>query len=67
MNNGTKYRYTGPIMSFGQCIKDCWTGETFATSTTKALNNLKYQVKKLCNLTSNSRIDLPGKLEEIYE
>lgn len=61
-----KYRYSGPIMSFGKMIVSKWEGETYAPSETKAKSNLAYQAKKACNLVSGSSINLPGQIKEVY-
>lgn len=57
-----KYSYSGPVTSFGICVTQKWTGETYATSEKKARNNLSYQYKKYNNRIALSRIELPGKI-----
>lgn len=56
------YIYDGPIMHFDTCLSSKWHAETKAPSKQKALSNLTYQAKKVCNLVANTTVTLPGKL-----
>lgn len=60
------YKYEGAVTSFGSVI-DHWEGRTQAESESKAKANLMFQYKRNPdhNLTINSKIELPGKLEVI--
>ena len=60
-----KWRYEGPVVEFGKCICNYWSGETTAVSEKEAQNNLKYQFKKQNNKTAASKITMPGKLVRI--
>lgn len=60
-----KYIYRGPIMAFGRCVCDYWVGETWASTKWKAKNNLLYQAKKYCNLTSGGHVELPGTIKMV--
>lgn len=60
-----KYRYSGPVMWFNNCIVNKWTGETMAVSPEKARSNLAYQFKKQNHFVKSANITLPGKLEEV--
>lgn len=62
---GDRYIYEGPILVFGKCVCDIWKGETWASSETKAKNNLLYQAKKYCNLTSGGHVELPGTIKMV--
>lgn len=56
------YYYSGPVMEFGKCIADKWTGSTMAVSEKKARANLTYQYKVSNGKAPRSKITLPGKL-----
>ena len=58
----SKYKYEGPITSFGRVLAWDWKGETTAESAPKAKSNLAFQFKQANNLVRGSRIELPGKL-----
>ena len=58
----SKYKYEGPVTSFGRVLAWNWKGETIAESAAKAKSNLSFQFKKANNLVHGSRIELPGKL-----
>ena len=60
-----KYVYEGPVTQFGFLLTDCWKGETYAPSESKARSNLIYQFKKNNNKTVGSKIILPGKIKNI--
>lgn len=60
-----RYLYRGPVMEFDRCIVNSWTGQTEASSETKAKSNLSYQFKKHNNRTANAKITLPGKLLKV--
>lgn len=61
-----KYRYDGPIMFFGSCIANHWSGETMAVSEAKAKTNLEYQCKKELHLNPTAKITLPDKVIKVY-
>ena len=56
------YEYKGPVMEFGRCVADRWTGITKAETESKAKSNLQYQFKCVTGRGKNCRIELPGKL-----
>lgn len=58
----SKYKYEGPVTSFGRVLAWEWRGETVAESTAKAKSNLAFQFKKANNLLRGARIELPGKI-----
>lgn len=60
-----KYGYDGPVMEFGVCIANRWTGQTVAVSEKKARSNLAYQFKKHNNRIASSNVTLPGKITPI--
>lgn len=60
-----KYKYDGPVMVFGKCVTDRWTGETMAKSKKQAKSNLTYQVKKQMNLVAGTKITLPGEIKSV--
>ena len=62
-----KYSYQGPVMEFGTCITDRWSGSTYAISENKARSNLAYQFKKKYNRVANTKISLPGKIILVEE
>lgn len=57
-----KYIYNGPVMEFGTCVMNRWSGETMAVSEAKAKNNLTYQYKKSHNRLAGTKVTLPGKI-----
>lgn len=57
-----KYIYEGPVMEFNRLVAEHWTGETIASSESKARNNLAYQYKKKNNRLADTKVTLPGKL-----
>lgn len=59
-----RYFYEGPVLSFGKCIADKWSGTTIASSEAKARNNLGYQYKKRNGKAATFNVTLPGKLIE---
>ncbi len=61
-----KYSYNGPVTEFGRCIVNNWQGTTYASSESRARNNLAYQFKTQNNRMASSKIDLPGKLSIIF-
>lgn len=58
-----KYKYNGPVYSFGTCIANRFKAETVATSEEKARSNMAYQFKKKYGYTRNTNILLTGKME----
>ena len=66
MEEYKRYRYTGPVTSFGKILTENWTGETFAVSEKKARSNLIFQYKKYYGkVTAQTKIELPNKLTEV--
>lgn len=61
----SKFKYDGPVMAFGNCISNKWSGSTYAVSKKKAESNLIYQFKKNNNMTPDAMITLPGKVREV--
>ena len=56
------YMYTGRVLDqYGNVLCSYWTGETEATSRSKALSNLKYRFRKQDG--KHIRLELPDKLE----
>lgn len=55
------YNYKGPVVAFGKVIANNWSGETIATSRSKALNNLAHKFKKDAKLLPSARINLIDK------
>lgn len=62
-----RYRYSGPVYEFDQCVMSKWTAETIAVSEAKAKNNLTYRYKKEHRLPANSSITLPNKVRLVKE
>lgn len=62
-----KYRYSGPVVQFGKCICNRWTGETIAPTERKAKSNLSFQFKMQNRNAAGAKISLPGKLEILEE
>lgn len=58
----TRYLYDGPVLEFDRIVASRWSGETYATSETKARNNLVFQFKKETGRIPRSKIVLPGKI-----
>ena len=65
MQGYNKYSYDGPVLIFDKIATNHWRGETTAPSENKARSNLAYQFKKQNDLTSNTRVTLPGKVRQI--
>lgn len=61
------YLYDGPVKNMGQIIAENWRAETRAMSEKKALSNFKYQYKKSHNMSSGTKIDMPGNIVSIKE
>jgi len=59
------YIYEGPVMEFGRCVQNTWTGKTVAVSEKKARSNFAYQWKMQNNKMENSRVELPGEIRTI--
>lgn len=57
-----RYTYDGPVTEFGKCINPRWKAATYANSVSKAKSNLTYQFKMQYGKTSNTKIDIPGKI-----
>lgn len=57
-----KFKYDGPVTSFGRVIQEQWEGYTIAESEKKAKNNLIFQFKKNNNMIAGSKVELPGDL-----
>lgn len=62
-----RYRYSGPVYEFDQCVASKWTAETVAVSEAKARSNLTYRYKYEHRLPANSCIKLPNKVQLIKE
>ena len=60
-----KYRYIGPVESFGKCICNRVVMETTATSVEKARSNIAYRYKRQHEIMSNAQIGLPGEIIKI--
>lgn len=60
-----RYSYDGPVMVFGDCVRNRWKSETMAVSPEKARSNLAYQYKKLTHRAPDSRVRLPGAIRLI--
>lgn len=58
------YTYDGPVMEFGKVVANRWTGGTFAPSEARARSNLTYQFKQQYGRTPNTKITLPGKIQQ---
>lgn len=52
------YIYHGPVYKFETCIDPNWEAVTSAKSKAKALNNLRYRVKKELGLIPSTKIIL---------
>lgn len=63
--NKKLYKYEGEVYSFENCICRFWSGQTYASSESKARSNLAYQFKKANNYLPTMKITLPGKIEEV--
>lgn len=59
------YIYKGPIYAFETLKEYYYEAETWATSPTKARNNIAYRYKKEHNIASNCKLTLPGELREL--
>lgn len=57
-----QYSYDGPVMAFGRCVAEHWTGTTVAVSEKKAKSNLLFQWKRDNGYTPSAKISLPGKV-----
>lgn len=64
-DKGHKYFYDGPVQQFDKIVAFRWTGETYATSPSKAKSNLTFRYKKEHGLDSHAKITLPGKIERV--
>lgn len=56
------YSYNGPVLEFNRIIANCWHGQTYAVSETKARSNLVFQFKKETGRVPRTKITLPGKI-----
>ena len=56
------YSYNGPVLEFDRCIINQWTGQTYATSESKARSNLAFQFKRETGRLPRTKITLPGKI-----
>lgn len=59
------YHYKGPVTAFGRVITESWEGYTNAVSEGKARSNLAYQYKRENKRSATSRVELPGKIENV--
>lgn len=64
MSDAYKYEYVGAVVENGILIMSNWSASTYASSSKKAINNLKFRFKKENNKPVNSKIELPGKLTQ---
>lgn len=53
-----KYIYEGAVFVFDNCVATKWRGETYATTSAKAKNNLIYQFKKQNGYSASAKVDL---------
>ncbi len=60
-----KYMYEGPVMEFETLLTNNWKSETIAATEKKARSNFMFQFKTRNNRSASSKIQLPGKIEEI--
>ena len=60
------YYYVGPVKEFGRIINDNWNAYTYAQSEKKARSNMAYQYKKKTRRSVRSKIELPGKIVQVY-
>jgi hypothetical protein len=60
-----KYIYEGPVVCFGKCVANRWTGETMAPTKNKARNNLAYQIKTQMRLAAGTKVSLPGEIKMV--
>ena len=56
------YSYDGPVLVFGKCVTERWTGQTYAVSESKARANLAYQYNKTSKRLPTSNVRLPGNI-----
>ena len=56
------YVYSGAVKCFDNIVADKWYGETYATSESKARNNLAFQYKKENGLEKTAKVTIPGKI-----
>ena len=61
----SKYMYEGPVMEFETLLTNNWKSETIAATEKKARSNFTFQFKTRNNRSASSKIQLPGKIEEI--
>lgn len=59
------YHYKGPVTAFGRVLSESWEGYTNAVSESKARSNLAYQYKKENRRLPTSRVELPGKIDNV--
>ncbi len=60
-----EYKYDGPVLKFGDCIKQRWKAVTIAPTEAKARSNLAYRFKKENGFMKDCKISLPGKFIRI--
>jgi hypothetical protein len=60
-----KYKYEGPVETFGRCITQYWEAYTTAVSERKALSNFAYKFKRENNREAWTKIILPGKIVKV--
>lgn len=60
-----RYRYSGPVTSFGRLITDEWSGQTIAPTKDKAKSNLIFQCKCSLKLLPSAKIEFPGIIEKV--
>lgn len=59
------YRYDGAVLEFDRLVAERWRASTCAVTPEKAKSNLAYRFKMENGRMPNSKITLPGKLEEV--
>lgn len=54
----SKFKYDGPIISFGNILTNRWEGYTWAKTDGQALSNLAFQYKVMNKLNPNFKLYL---------
>ncbi len=60
-----RYKYTGPVTSFGRLVAEDWTGETMAETKAKAKSNLIYRCKRDMHMLPSAKIEFSGVIEKV--
>lgn len=61
------YRYFGVVTQFGKIIENDYIACTYAENARQAKRNILYQYKQAHGLEPWAKIEMPNKIEEIYE